>query len=134
MAIASWSHVLLWKIALLWAPAAGLLWLLGRRNARSAILYFVSCVTLFCYILWSGTVAVVLSPSFARWSSELKKPDLAFSNIPLLVFIFLPLSATICSFILLIASCWAEPGEHRFLIPANLLMFILWVTSIIAPN
>jgi len=134
MTIEPWSHRLLLKLALLWVPAAGLLWWLKLRGIRSVIIYFVSGANLVCYMIWLGAMVLADSPIFYRWSSESKDLDVIFFMTPTFLFVLCPLAATAGSFILLITTLIAKQGEHRFLVPANLLMLILWATSIIAPN
>jgi hypothetical protein len=134
MTIEPWSHRLLLKLALLWVPAAGLLWRLKLRGIRSVIIYFVSGANLVCYMIWLGAMVLAHSPIFYRWSSESKDLDVIFFMTPTFLFVFCPLVATVGSFILLITTLIAKQGEHRFLVPANLLMLILWATSIVAPN
>jgi hypothetical protein len=134
MAIDPWLQRLLLKLAVSWVPAASLLCWLWLRKIRSVILYFASCANLGCYLLWLGTMVTVRSPIFYRWSSESKNLDFVLFVIPAFTFVLWPLFATVGSFILLIASCMAKQGERRFLVPANLLMLILWASSIVAPN
>jgi hypothetical protein len=134
MTIEPWSHRLLLKLALLWMPAAGLLWWLKLRKIRSVIIYFVSGANLVCYMIWVGAMVLINSPIFYRWSTEFKDLKPILYTTAILTFVWFPFVATVGSFILLTTTLIAKPGEHRFLVPANLLMFILWATSIIAPN
>jgi len=114
-------------------PTAGLLLWLKLRKIRSVIIYFVSAANLVCYMIWVGAMVLINSPIFFRWSTEFKDLDPIFFTAATLTFVEGPLLATVGSFIPLIISVIAKPGEHRFFIPANLLMSILWASSIIAP-
>ena len=135
MTIEPWVRSPLLKLALLWAPAAGLLWWLKLRKIRSVIIYFISLANLVSYLLWLGAMLIVTSPSFYRWSVESKgNLRVVLSVIPPLMFLASPFAAAAGSFILLITSLIAKPGELAFLVPANLLAFILWGFSMIAPN
>ena len=135
MGIDPWVHSPLLKLALLWTPAVGLLWWLKLRKIRSVIIYFISGANLVCYLLWLGAIGIVGSPSFYRWSSESKDHlRIVLSVIPPLTLVVIPPAATVGSFIFLITSFVARPGEHRFLLSANLLTLILWASSMIAPN
>ncbi len=134
MGIDPWVHRPLLKLALLWAPAAGLLWWLKLRKIRSVIIYFISGANLVCYLLWLGATGIIGSPSFFRWSSESTDLRFVLSVISSVTLLVIPIAATVGSFFMLMMSFIARPGERRFLVPANLLSLILWASSMIAPN
>jgi hypothetical protein len=119
MQIEPWVHRPLLKLALLWAPAAALLVWLKLRKVRSVILYALSASNLLCYPLWLGAISLRAAAPFVAAP---------------FVLVAIPLAATAGSFLMLIATIFAKPGEHRFLVPANLLMLILWGSSMVAPN
>jgi hypothetical protein len=135
MILEPWVHRPLFKLMFLWLPAATLLGWLKFRKIRSVIIYFISLANLVSYLLWLGAMLIVTSPSFHHWSLE-SKGDLrvVLSVIPPLMFFAIPFAAAVGSFILLITSFIAKPGELAFLVPANLLAFVLWGFSMIAPN
>jgi hypothetical protein len=134
MRIDPWVHSPLLKLALLWVPAAGLLLWLKLRKIQSVIIYFVSMASLFCYLLWLGATMFVGSPSFFRLSSESKDLQIVLGAFGSFTLFAIPVAASVGSFILFIASFIAKPGEHRFLVPANLLTLVLWASSMVAPN
>jgi hypothetical protein len=130
MTIEPWLQKLLLEFVLFWVPAACLLLWLKFRKTQSPIIYFVSSANLVCYLLWLGAMVILHSPNFYRWYSEFK--DLYF--VPAFVVFILPFVAVFASFILLIACLVLRPREQLFLAPANLLLLILWGSSITWPN
>jgi hypothetical protein len=122
---------LLMKLVLLGAPAAGLLLWLKIRKPQSPILYFISCTNLFSYTLWLSALSFEHSMAFYRWSTELRNSHFLSYTLPLWAMLFWPFCATVFSFIFVPISITAKPGEHRFLVPANILLFLLWLYSFI---
>jgi hypothetical protein len=117
---------LLLKVAYLWLPAASLLVWMWLRKIKSVIIYLFSSANLVCYLLWFGAMVVLHSESFYRWWSEFKDLHL----ISAFVVVLCPLVAVLASFILLVACIVPKPREQLILFPANLLMLILWGSSI----
>jgi len=127
--IEPWFLRVLVKSAFCGVPAGGLLlWLLQRRGVKSWLFYASSCVNYLCYILWLAIGFLI--------SAMAQYPKLGNSIGPGLfaVWIVLPLASTLIAFVLFFWSFGAQPGERRFIVPANLLMLILWATGIPALN
>ena len=109
----------------------------ASENSRNTepVFYFVSSANLVCYLLWLGVVVAGYHPSTHRHISEYsERLALAYMSLGSLMVFVWPIFASMVSFVLFAASFGSEPGERRFLIPANLLMFILWVSLIAMPN
>ena len=121
---------LLLKVAYLWVPAAGLLWWAWLRKVKSAITYTMISANLVCYLLWVGAMVILLSPNFYRWYSEFKVLYL----VPVFVVVLWPLAGVLVSFILLVACIVPRPRERLFLVPANLLLLVLWGSSLTPLN
>lgn len=121
---------LLLKVAYFWLPAAGLLWWVWIRKISSVIIFSFSSTSLVCYLLWLGAMVILHSQNFYRWWSEFE----GLHFVAAFVVFLCPLVAVLVSFILLVACIVPRPREQLFLFPANLLMLILWGSSITWPN
>jgi hypothetical protein len=127
-------HGVLLKFALLWAPAVVILWYLKLRGIRSRIFNIISCANIVCYLLWLLGMVTVHTPIVYRWISECKPAIPVLMFFSAFLFVLWPIFASMVSFVLFMASFGVQPGERRFFVSANLLMLILWASTIVAPN
>ena len=113
------------KFAFLGGAAGGLLWAWKRRGIKSTILYLLSSASFFCFVVWlaiNGAVyAMAKSPTFRPM---IYHGPPAVMAVLFAILVLWPYIAAIGTLILLASSYAAQPGEHRFLVPADLLMQI----------
>jgi hypothetical protein len=117
------------KFALLGAPAIAILLFWKTRRIESGALYRASWANAFGYLLWlvaMTTTAILSHYSAFRW--------MVFSPLPATLAFFLPFLACVGSLLLCLLCVRAKQIERLFVALPNLLMLILWVSSIVAPN
>ena len=122
-----WCLRALEKFALLGAPAIAILLFWKRRRVESVALYRASWANPFGYLLWliaMNTTAVLSHSTAFRWMVFLPA-TLAFP---------LPLLSCVGSLFLCLLCVRAKQVERMFVALPNLLMLILWTSSVVAPN
>ena len=118
------------KFALLGVPAILILLFWKRRGVvASMTLYRASWVNPIGYLLWLAAVIVVSNlshfPAFS-W--------LAFSILPACLYFFCPFLLSVASLILCLLGVRSKREEQAFVAVPNLLMLLLWISSVVAPN
>lgn len=128
MNIESWHWILrsLEKFALFGVPASITLVFWKRRRVKARGVYRASGANVLGYLLWllAGVVMAML----------FHIPAVTFSFLPATVAFLWPFVAAIASFVLCLLSIPAEMKEQPFIVLPNLLMLILWISSVVAPN
>ena len=117
------------RFALLGVPTIIVLLLWRRKGVERRTLYQASWANPFAYLLWLAAMILVAilfhRPRFLWISSTLVPASLAFAY---------PLLLSFGSLILCVLCVRAKQKEQPFIILSNLLMLILWVSSVVAPN
>jgi hypothetical protein len=124
-----WCLRALEKFALLGAPAIAILLFWKRRRVESVTLYRASWANPFCYLLWliaMNATAILSHYTALRW--------MVFSSLPATLAVGLPFLSCIGSLILCLLCVGAKQVERMFVALPNLLMLILWISSVVAPN
>jgi hypothetical protein len=123
------------KFAFCGGTASVLLWFWKRRGIKSILLFFLSCANLVCFVVWLAINGAV----YAMAKSPNLRPMIYNGSSAVMAALFTitflwPYVATVAAFILFALSYAAQPGEHKFLVPANLLMLVSWASTIVALN
>jgi hypothetical protein len=117
------------KFAFLVFPAVLILLHWRRHGVRSRVLYTLSWVETGGYVVWLLLIAALASlaahPTF-DW--------IRGSSVPANMLVVWPFFAILMALGLCVCTVGAEKGERGFVATSNLLMLILWATSIAAPN
>jgi hypothetical protein len=120
---------LILKFAFLVFPSVLILLHWRRRGVRSPLLYKLSWVEVGSYLLWLLFVAALgfvgSHPTF-DW--------IRGGSIPANLFVFWPMLATMIALALCMFTLAAGKGERGFMVSSNLLMLVLWASSVVAPN
>lgn len=81
------------------------------------------------YVLWLSLVAALgMMPSSSMFDW------IRGSSVPASLFVFWPMMATVFALALSLCALSARKGERGFVATSNLLMVILWASSVVAPN
>ena len=124
----SWDWILrsIKKFALFGVPAGITLFFWQRRRIDRKNVYRASCANVGAYVLWilAGVVTAGL----------IHIPAVFFSSLPSTVLVFWPFLGVIASLLLCLSCIRAEMREQPFIFFPNLLMLILWISSVVAPN
>ena len=92
-------------------------------------LYRASWANPVGYLLWLAAVIVVSNISHSSAFSWL-----TFSVLPAGLYFFCPFSLAVGSLILCLLGIKSKQGEQAFIGVPNLLMLLLWISSVVAPN
>jgi hypothetical protein len=118
------------KFALVGVPAVVTLWFLRRLGPGSRNLYYVSFANLCGYLLWLAVMSFITivdgSQAYRDW--------LFFSGLPAAFAFFIPFLFSFGSLVLCVLSFLAKQGERAYLVFFNMLMLLLWIVSVVAPN
>lgn len=125
----SWCIGALVKFTLLGAPAVVALWVWRRRGLDCRKLYYVSWANICVYLLWAAAMSLMSVLTHYRaflW--------LTFSALPAALAFFIPLLFSFGTLVLCFLSVIAKRNERLYVFLSNLLMLILWIVSVVAPN
>jgi len=117
------------KLVFLALPAAWILSYWRKRGVTCRAVFYASCSNIFCYVLWVALILVMLGLQ----KEAALRPTIP-SILPAIAFVFVPLFLSIASLPLCFSAFAAAEGERLFAVVANGLMFVLWVSSVVAPN
>lgn len=117
------------RFALLGAPAVATLLFWRRRGVESRTIYRVSWANPLAYLLWLVALTIVATLGHSRVFSWM-----VFSFLPASLAFFCPSLMSVGSFILCFLSAGSKQVEQPFIVLSNLLMLILRVSSVVAPN
>jgi hypothetical protein len=103
-------------------PAVLILLHWRRRGIGSPLLYTLSWIDVGSYLLW-----LLLIGALDRFASD----GVWKNDILGILFVFWPMLATIFALGLAISTMGARRGERAFIVSSNLLMIVLWASSIV---
>jgi len=117
------------KFALLGIPTIVALLVWKKLRVESKTFYQFSWANPICYLLWIlaiGSTNILIHSVKSSW--------ITFSMLPASVAFIWPFFAAFGSLCLCLLCGRANPKEQAFVLLPNLLMLILWGSSIVAPN
>jgi len=125
-----WCIGALVKFALLGAPAAVTLWFWRRRGPDSQTLYYFSWANISAYLLWCAAISFMSilggTQAYRDWIN--------YSGITATFAFLIPLLSSFGSFVLCLLFVMVKQGERKYVLLSNVLMLILWIVSVVAPN
>lgn len=117
------------KFALLGGPALVILWRWKKSGSHGKLLYRASWINWCAYLLWLLAMCFLSIVSGAQSFQWLTSRDLLASFA-----VFVPLLCSLGSALLFFLSFRAIRDERRYSILYSVLMLILWIVSVVAPN
>jgi hypothetical protein len=125
-----WCIRALLKFALLGFPALIALWCWRRKGPDSKFLYYLGWANLGAYLLWlfvgSFLTLIASDSQISQWIFS--------SSIPAAFAFFVPFLFSIGSLFLCFLSFLAKEKERSYPALSSILMLILWIASVVAPN
>jgi hypothetical protein len=119
----------LWGSAVFGGPAVASLFAWSRAGIASRTFHRVTWANPIGHLVWLAAIAIMLrmqdSPKYRGWIP---------SSLPANVFFGLPFLLAFCSLALIVACIALKAGERGFAAFANGLMFVLWLSIVVAPN
>ena len=125
-----WCIGALVKFALLGAPAVVTLCLWRRLGPERRTLYHVSWTNISVFLVWLAAMSFISIMS----GSQAYRDWVAFSGLPAALAFFIPFLSAVGSVILCLLGLVAKPEERLYPLASNMLMLILWIVSVVAPN
>jgi len=125
-----WFAITLVKTFVLAGPAVAVLAFWSRQGITSRVFYRVCWADLIGYVFWLVLVVVLgrLNES-AVWRSRIPE------SAPADVFVFLPLLFALCSALTCVAAGISLKSRERgFAIGTTVLILVLWMSAVVAPN
>jgi hypothetical protein len=120
------------KFSLLGCPADVTLWKWKRRVPSSKSLYYASWCNFFAFLLWLLLMLAVACIGSIASNSQLSQ-WVVHSGMAITA-VFIPLLCFLGSVLLFILSFGVKKDERPYSVLYSVLMVILWIASVVAPN